>query len=135
MQSDPYGELLPTLVFSADQSYASAPEEDLRRVGFHDVGEDVIQRILPMIAEKQATEPFLAKVAVSAANFGSVPKSYIRTTIDKITSPSLQDRMIANWKVESVHNLKSGHFPAFSVPEELAELLLKSARTNELIHS
>jgi len=32
--------------------------------------------------------------------------------------------MIANWMVEKVDDLESGHFPAFSVPEKLAELLL-----------
>jgi len=32
--------------------------------------------------------------------------------------------MIANWQVEVVHSLEAGHFPAFSVPEKLAELLL-----------
>ena len=53
------------------------------------------------------------------------------TTIDKVTSPALQDRMIANWNVEAMHNLKSGHFPAFSAPKELAELLLKSVRKSE----
>lgn len=66
----------------------------------------------------------MAKVVVSDENFGSVPKTYIRTSIDKVTSPALQDAMIANWKVETVHDLRSGHFPAFSVPEKLAELIL-----------
>lgn len=123
MQSDSAGELLPEIVFSDDQSYASVSEETLRRVGFHDVEESVIERILPLMADQQATEPFMAKVVVSEANFGSVPKSYIRTGIDKVTSPALQDRMISNWRVETVHDLESGHFPAFSVPDKLANLL------------
>jgi pimeloyl-ACP methyl ester carboxylesterase len=124
MQSDAGGEFYPELVFSDDQTYATVPEQVLRTVGFHDVGETVIQRVLPLMGEKQATEPFMAKVVVSDANFGSVPKTYIRTTIDKVTTPALQDAMIANWKVETVHDLESGHFPAFSVPEKLAALLL-----------
>jgi len=126
MQSDAAGELLPAIVFAEDQSYASVPVEALRRVGFHDVEETVIERILPLMAERQATEPFMAKVVVSDDNFGSVPKTYIRTAIDKVTTPALQDRMIANWNVESVLDLESGHFPAFSVPEKLAELMLPS---------
>jgi hypothetical protein len=77
------------------------------------------------MVERQSTEPFMAKVVVSDKNFGTVPKTYIRTTIDKVTTPGLQDRMIANWEVETVHNLDSGHFPAFSVPEKLAELMLQ----------
>lgn len=124
MQSDRDGKFIPELIFSEDQSYATVPEQTLRNIGFHDVDGKIIQRVLPLMAEQQATEPFMAKVAVSDKNFGSVPKTYIRTTIDKVTSPALQDSMIANWKVEKVHNLDSGHFPAFSVPEKLAELML-----------
>lgn len=125
MQSDADGEFLPQIVFSDDQTYATVPEQALRTIGFHDVEETVIQRILPLMVEQQATEPFMAKVVVSEKNFGSVPKTYIRTTIDKVTSPALQDTMIANWEVETVHDLESGHFPLFSVPEKLAGLMLQ----------
>jgi pimeloyl-ACP methyl ester carboxylesterase len=130
MQSDSAGELLPEIVFSGDQSYASVPVGALRRVGFHDVEESVIARILPLMAERQATEPFMAKVVVTDENFGSVPKTYVRTSIDKVTTPALQDEMISNWKVESVLDIESGHFPAFSVPEELASLILSVAKSS-----
>ena len=66
----------------------------------------------------------MSPVAMTAEKFGTVKKTYIRTTIDRVTTPDLQDRMIENWKVEQVHNLVSGHFPAFSVPQKLAELML-----------
>jgi pimeloyl-ACP methyl ester carboxylesterase len=127
MQSDAGNQLLPEIVFSDDQTYATVSEQTLRSVGFHDVDEAVIQRILPLMAEKQSTEPFMARIEVSDENFGSVPKSYIRTSIDKITSTDLQDRMISNWEVETVHHLESGHFPAFSVPGKLADILLQPA--------
>ena len=124
MQSDADGEVLPEIVFSDDQAYATLPEAALRRIGFHDIEESAIKRFLPLMAEWQATEPFMAKVVLSDKNFGSVPKTYIRTGMDKMVSPALQDTMIANWEVESVLDLESGHFPAFSVPEKLAGLML-----------
>ena len=123
MQSD-NGEFLPNIVFSEDQTYATLPEETLRHAGLHDVDEQVIRQVLPLVVQKQSTEPFMAKVTVSDSNFGKVPKVYIRTTLDRVTTSALQDRMIANWQVEVVHNLEAGHFPAFSVPKKLAELLL-----------
>lgn len=126
MQRDPDGEFLPELIFSADQSYVSASEQTVRNIAFHDVEEKAIRHALPLMAEQQATEPFMAKVAVSDEKFGSVPKTYIRTTIDKITSPALQDELIANWDVDSVHVLASGHFPMLSMPEKLAEVLLSA---------
>lgn len=127
MQSDHEGKFFPELKFSEDQTIATVPEQALRYIGFHDVDEKVIQRILPLMAEKQATEPFMAKVVVSDEKFGSVPKIYIRTSLDQVTSPALQDFMIANWNVQTVLDLESGHFPAFSVPEKLAGLMLRCA--------
>ena len=124
MQRDPDGEYLPALVFAEDQSYAMAPEAALRSIAFHYVDETSIQHALPRMAEKQATQPFMAKVAVSDERFGSVPKTYIRTTDDKITSPALQDEMVANWEVDTVHVLASGLFPALSMPQELASSML-----------
>ena len=124
MQSDADGEVLPEIVFSDDQAYATLPEAALRRIGFHDIEESAIKRFFPLMAEWQATEPFMAKVVLSDKKFGSVPKTYIRTGMDKMVSPALQDTMIGNWEVESVLDLESGHFPAFSVPEKLAELML-----------
>lgn len=126
MQSDADGEVLPEIVFSDDQAYATLPEAALRRIGFHDIEESAIKRFLPLMAEWQATEPFMAKLVLSDKNFGSVPKTYIRTGMDKMVSPALQDTMIGNWEVESVLDLESGHFPAFSQPEKLAELMLQS---------
>jgi pimeloyl-ACP methyl ester carboxylesterase len=127
MQSDD-GEFLPNIIFSDDQSYATLPEETLISAGFHDVDDMVIQRILPLMVEKQATDPFVAKVEVSEKNFGQIPKTYIRTTIDRVTTPKLQDRMLKNWKVDLVMDLESGHFPAFSAPEKLAEMLSQASK-------
>jgi pimeloyl-ACP methyl ester carboxylesterase len=124
MQRDPDGEYLPNLEFSEDQSYAKVPEKIIRNVAFHDVDERDIVLAVPRMAEKQATQPFTSKVAVSAERFGTVPKTFIRTTIDKITSPALQDEMIKNWDVEKVHILSSGHFPALSMPLQLAGAML-----------
>lgn len=75
----------------------------------------------------QATEPFMAKIAVSDARFGSVPKTYIRTSIDKMVSPILQDEMLAATKVDRVRTLVSGHFPTLSMADELADLILETA--------
>ncbi len=132
MQNDPAGEVLPEIVFSEDQAFATLSVPALRRVGFHDIEESRITGLFPLMAEWQSTEPFMAKVALSEKNFGSVPKTYIRTSIDKMVSPALQNTMIANWEVESVLDLESGHFPAFSVPEELAGVLLQAISVEEL---
>lgn len=124
MQSDKQGQMLPRVVFSEDMSYGSVDEDTWREVAFHDVKEEIILDILPKMADKQASEPFMTKAKLSEENFGSVPKVYVRTINDRAMSVGIQDQMIKNWKVDEVHNLVSGHFPTFSVPNELLKALL-----------
>jgi len=124
MQRDPDGQFLPELIYSEDQSSVRAAEQTWRSKAFHDVKEKHILEALPLVDVAQATEPFSAKVVVSEKKFGAVPKVYIRTAIDKMVSPKLQDEMLQNCKVDQVYILQSGHFPTLSVPEKLAELML-----------
>lgn len=124
MQRDPNGEFLPQLVFSDDQSSVTATEQTLRDVAFHDVEAAKVPSALNRMAEWQATEPFMAEVVVSDERFGTVPKTYIRTDLDKMVSPVLQAEMLNNWKVDQVHHLEAGHFPTLSTPRELAEVLI-----------
>jgi pimeloyl-ACP methyl ester carboxylesterase len=125
MQRDPDGEFLSKLNFVEDQTYATADEKTWRDIAFHDVREGRILDTLPrVIGTKQATEPFMAKVTVSEERFGSVPKTYIRTALDKMVSPKLQDEMLSNWNVDKIYTVQSGHFPTLSLPETLAELIL-----------
>lgn len=137
MQRDPDGQFLPELKFADDGSFATAEEKTWRNIAFHDVGEDRILGALPkLLGTKQATEPFIAKAVVSEANLGSVPKTYIRTSIDKMISPRLQDEMISKWHVDQTHTLEAGHFPTLSLPEKLVALLLQeSDQTSASGHS
>jgi len=124
MQRDPDGEFLPKLTFSEDQTSVTASAQTWRDIAFHDVDEKKIRHALPLVDNAQSTEPFAAKVSVSEDKFGSVPKIYIRTALDKMVSPRLQQEMINSWKVDQIHVLPSGHFPTLSMPERLAELML-----------
>tara|TARA_R110000744_G_scaffold380561_1_gene502574 strand:- start:8278 stop:9015 length:738 start_codon:yes stop_codon:yes gene_type:complete len=127
MQSDEGGEMLPQLVFSEDQSYAEVPERAWRETAFNDVHANVVNSIWPKLAEKQATQPFVTTVNLSEERFGSVPKYIVRTSLDKVFSTDLQDRMIENWATEGVVTLEAGHFPTLSMPKELASVLLSMA--------
>lgn len=127
MEGDAKEGAFPYIEYSDDQALATLPEWALRKIGLHDIDQAEIERILPMMAEWQGTEPFMTEVAVTEENFGSVPKTYVRTSIDRMISPALQDTMISNWEVDSVFELKSGHFPTSSVPQDLADALLRAA--------
>ena len=128
MQSDEKGKLLPKIIFSEDQTFATLANEDIRDLLLHDVEDDErVERLIPKFSIKQSTQPFMAPAQLSGEKFGSIPKYYIRAALDKVMSLSLQDEMISNWKVEQVFTLKSGHFPLTSMPEPLVEVINKAS--------
>jgi len=133
MQSDADGQMLPNIMFSDDQTYGKVPEDVWREVAFHDAEESDVDAALSRTSVKQATEPFLAELNLTPERFGSVPKSYIKTSIDRVLSPALQDRMIQSWDVEDVVTLKSGHFPALSIPTQLAKAIMKLSEVVDAI--
>lgn len=126
MQSDKKGKLLPKIVFSEDQSYATLKDEDIRDIFLHDVeDEEYINKLIPKFSIKQAIQPFIAPAKLSTPNFRNVSKYYIRTSLDKVVSLSLQDEMISNWHAEQTFTLDSGHFPLTSMPNDFCETIKK----------
>lgn len=122
MQKDPDGELLPKAIFSEDGTYVTLSQETVRNILLNDVDDEAyLDSIVPKLLIKQATEPFIAEAQLSEDKFGSVAKYYIKASIDKVISPSAQDKMLTNWPVDKVFTLKSGHFPLTSIPEELVK--------------
>ena len=135
MQSDEEGQLLPRIVFSDDQSFATLQSGDVESLLLHDVREpERVASFAPKFEIKQATEPFMSSIELTKEAFGSVPKVYVRATLDKVMSPSLQDRMISSWEVERVFTLESGHFPMMSRPERFLEIISEAvASAPELV--
>lgn len=128
MQSDEDGELLAQLKFSADQSYVTVGPEAAKSVLLNDVlSPESLAIFLPHFAMKQATEPFMFEAELTDEAFGSIPKTYVRASLDKVMSPTLQSEMIKSWKIDQVFTLSSGHSPLMSVPQELIEVLHKAA--------
>lgn len=124
MQSDKYGQLLSRIIFSEDQSYAMLNDEMVRDLLLHDVTDkERLDEIVPEFLVKQAVQPFTAEIAISAKKFGSVPKYYIRASLDKVLTPELQDKMIKNWDVKKVFTLSSGHFPITSIATKLTDVI------------
>lgn len=58
-----------------------------------------------------------------AAKFAGVKKVYIRTGLDQVVSPALQDQMVATTPVAQVIKLETGHSPFFSQPKVLADAI------------
>jgi len=85
-----------------------------------------IQNLVLATFRAEPAIPLTNKVTLTAENFGAVPKYYIHTLKDHAVSPELQKRMVeAAPHVVKEYSLDSSHTPFLSMPDELAELLLK----------
>lgn len=124
MQSDEDGQLLANIVFSDDGSFATLADTHVKNLLLHDVQEpERVAEFAPKFAMEQASEPFMAAIELTDNAFGAVPKTYVRASLDKVMTLSLQDRMISSWEVEQVYTLESGHFPMMSIPDRFVEVI------------
>jgi pimeloyl-ACP methyl ester carboxylesterase len=73
--------------------------------------------------------PLTNEVTLTAANYGSVPKVYIKTLMDHAITPTLQDRMLAATPAFSaVYRLNTSHSPFLVKPDSVALLLTNIAQ-------
>jgi pimeloyl-ACP methyl ester carboxylesterase len=124
MQSEGGSELLPHIHFSEDRSTMTLSASSVRNIMLNDISdEERLADLMPAFQMAQPTSPFAAPANLSQENFGSVAKYYIRTTLDKVVTPALQERMIAGWPIQNEFVLTSGHFPFHSMPDQLAKVV------------
>jgi pimeloyl-ACP methyl ester carboxylesterase len=71
----------------------------------------------------QPLAPFGTPLAVTAENFGRVPKAYIECTDDRAISIELQRDMLGKTPVVAVKSLPASHSPFLSMPDRLADAL------------
>ena len=115
--------VLPNLIMSEDQSYATIKKEALKEVFYADCSDEDVEfaksRLVP-----QAAAPFATPVSTTEENFGRVPRVYITCLRDKAISPSIQEKLYKALPCEKVISMDTSHSPFFSAPEELAKHLL-----------
>ncbi|MGA0557485.1 alpha/beta fold hydrolase [Larkinella sp. VNQ87] len=80
------------------------------------------------VVAKTRPEPlavFGAKVTLTEANFGKIPKYYIKTLKDEGVTPALQQRMLDAYagKVVKVFTMNTSHSPYWAKPDELVSIL------------
>jgi pimeloyl-ACP methyl ester carboxylesterase len=73
----------------------------------------------------EPAQPLIDSVVLTSANFGSVPKAYIKTLQDHTISPGKQGQMINTAAVKEVYQLDAGHCASITKSDSLAILLKK----------
>jgi pimeloyl-ACP methyl ester carboxylesterase len=112
------------LIPSADGSTIDVKHDQVVNVFIQD-GSTQIQSLVLQNYRTEPLIPFTNPVTLTAANFGSVEKVYIKTLQDHVVSPSLQNRMITAAGVKTVYQLNTSHSPFLSKPDSVAILLTK----------
>lgn len=69
--------------------------------------------------------PFAEHVKLSSQKFGTVSKSYVRTTDDLAIGLAAQNKMLNAAAIKDVYSLQSSHCPHLSKPVELTNLLIR----------
>lgn len=126
-QEDGESVILKNAEVEADQGRIILFEEGMREALYHDCPEEDFERARQLISP-QPLAPLGTPVSVTEDNFGSVRRTYVRTTRDRAVSPAAQERMYAESPCEKVVSMETGHLPFFAAPEELAGHLDALAR-------
>ncbi len=106
-----------------DESAATATVAEEARVGTFCA--DCPAEVQAGFAATMVAEPATPQTqpVTLTERFGAVPKADVRTALDRVVSPALQDRMIASVGIAEVVTLETGHAPFLVEPEGLAQAL------------
>jgi pimeloyl-ACP methyl ester carboxylesterase len=121
--TDAQSHLGPSLVPSADQLTLDVKHDSIVPVFIQDGAPAIRQLVIDKYRAEPAI-PFINKVTLTAAGYGSVDKYYIRTLQDHAIGTDLQNRMITAAGITKVYSLQSSHCPFLSMPDSVSNLLL-----------
>lgn len=122
-EQDPDSLVGKNLQFAADYSTVSIKREAVAEAIAADLPAEV-QRFVVDGQRPEPLAPFQGKVALTAANFGAVPRAYLRTTADRAVTPALQQRMLAASPGLPERALPTGHLPFVARPAEFVDALV-----------
>ncbi len=107
-----------------DDSLASTVRDDLIKPLFYGDCSDEDIAFAKANLVPQAVEVITAKVRLSDANYGRVPRVFIECLQDGAIPIETQRQMVAAVPCEAVLTLDTSHSPFFSAPQALADQLL-----------
>jgi len=121
-QTDAAAEVLPSLIFGPDKSWATLKPEAIREVFYADCSSSDVALAQSLLVP-QAAAPFSTPIETTAERWGSIPRVYIECTEDRAISLAAQRVMYTRLPCERIYSMKSSHSPFFSAPKELSQYL------------
>jgi pimeloyl-ACP methyl ester carboxylesterase len=105
-----------------DRGLIGIRPEALKDIFLHDCPAEIVaeaeKRLRPDLIVPQATP-----LSLTDGNFGRVPRTYITTKLDRVVSPSLQQKMFTALPCDRVLEIATGHCPFAAAPDKLVALL------------
>ena len=74
---------------------------------------------------REPARPAITRLKLTDANYGRVPRAYVRLTEDRAVTPAFQDRVLAATPVDRVEDIASSHSVYFSKPEALVRTIVR----------
>jgi pimeloyl-ACP methyl ester carboxylesterase len=121
--TDADSQLGSALVPSADQLTLNVMPDKLIGIFIQD-GTDAAKALALSNYRAEPAIPFTNKVTLTPANFGSVPKVYIKTLQDHAISSVLQSRMITAASIQTIYQLNTSHTAMLAKPDSVSSLLI-----------
>jgi pimeloyl-ACP methyl ester carboxylesterase len=113
-----------SFVVAPDYSFATILQEDKARLFINDGNQDQQKAVVDAML-REPLGPIGAKVEFAQDKLDRVQKIYVRTTLDKTVSPTIQKFMINRAGIKQVVDIEAGHSPQNSQATKLADLLLQ----------
>jgi pimeloyl-ACP methyl ester carboxylesterase len=120
--TDADSQIGPYLLPDPDRGLIGIRPEALKDIFFHDCPAEVVVE-----AEKRLRPdlivPLTTPLSLTDGNFGRVPRTYITTKLDRVVSPSLQQKMFTVLPCDRVLEIATGHCAFGAAPDKLVALL------------
>ncbi|MBL7826619.1 MAG: alpha/beta fold hydrolase [Saprospiraceae bacterium] len=120
---DTASKLVSGLIFNETEGW-HYPKKEIFEAAFYNDCSPADVFLCSNLLTKEPNVPVGTPLQLSEDRYGKVKKVYIHTTLDQAVTLGIQKRMVDRLPVDQTIELKAGHSPFLSKPEELANLLL-----------
>jgi pimeloyl-ACP methyl ester carboxylesterase len=116
-----------SFVVSRDYAFATILDEDRARLFIND-GRAEQQKSVAQSMLREPLGPIATKVQIASDKFAAIPKAYIRTSMDKTVSPTIQNMLIQRAGITQIGDIETGHSPQASQPAKLSDLIVSISK-------
>jgi hypothetical protein len=116
-QQDRESLVLTNAVPAANHSYTTLREEVMKEASYSDCSDEDVT-LMKALRVPQAMAPLTVPIHTSEANFGRIPRVYVKYLRDRSLTPAFQQKLYTAPPCQRVISMNTSHSPFFSAPGE-----------------